>query len=87
MEIFILAGLAALGELSLQKLGAGMVIVAVLTAMSAHGVRSQVKNHSRYDTYITRNRRLLRVTIALMRRFAAITAVLGAATALLGIAA
>ncbi len=84
MEIVILAGLAALGEPSLQKLGAGMMIVAVLTAMSANGVRSQVKDRSKYHAYITGNARFLRVTTGLMWSFAAIAAVLGAATALLG---
>ena len=87
MELVILAGLAALGELSLEKLGGAMMIVAVLTAMSANGVRSQVKNRSKYDAYITRNAGSLRVTTGLMGRFAAIAAVLGAATALSGIAA
>ena len=76
MEITILAGLAALGELSREKLGAAMMIVAVLTAITAHGVHSQVTNRSKHNACIAGNARSLRVTTGLMGRFVLIAAVL-----------
>ena len=86
LEAVFFAGLAALGDLSPEKLGTAMMIVAALTAITAKGVRAQVQNRSRHDSSLTRNAGSLRVTTGLMGRFAAIAAVLGVATALLGIA-
>lgn len=88
LEIVFFAGLSGLGELSLEKLGAAMLIVALLTAITANAVQALAKEPSRQNNpYVTAQAGSLRLARGLMRRFAAAAAVLGAATAGLGIVA
>jgi uncharacterized membrane protein (UPF0182 family) len=86
LEIVFFVGLRGLGELSLEKLGVAMLILALLTAITAITVQALAKDPSRQDDpYVTANAGFLRLARGLMQRFAAVAAVLGAATAGLGI--
>jgi hypothetical protein len=88
LEIVFFAGLRGLGELSLEKLGVAMLIVALLTAITAIAVQALAKDPSRQDDpYVTANAGFLHLTRGLMQRFAAAAAVLGVATAGLGLVA